>query len=133
MLAGIATGMIASIALEDDKALPVGHTLRLSVARFTSPAPHTFWKEILFRRDFVGFHLRFILLGLLISSATVQFFSTILLTDLGGERVIGFPSHDNNGTGFSWEPHGKYGPYDSDNALLQPRADFMGHNVPFQS
>lgn len=129
VLAGIATSMIVSVALEDG-GVPLRYALDLSVARFTSHDPNAFWYETFFQRDFIAIPLRVLLGALFLSTLGVQFSSTILLSDIDSGRVVGFLGSSTNSTGFSWAdvlfgrtPEGD----------IRWTGDFESHNAPFQS
>ncbi|KAI9147145.1 hypothetical protein HJFPF1_13177 [Paramyrothecium foliicola] len=130
ILGGIATSMIAAVALEQS-----GSSLRdavsLSMARFSSPGPNSFWFETFFRQHFVALPLRLILCLLILSTLAVQFASTILLSDLGMGRVTGFSHFTKNMTGYVWS-QADFGPGTSDGNFTW-HADFRAHHAPFQS
>ncbi|KAF2727921.1 hypothetical protein EJ04DRAFT_569950 [Polyplosphaeria fusca] len=129
LLAGIATSMIASVALEDG-GVPLRNAVDLSVARFASPGPNTFWYETFFQRDFIAVPLRGLLGALILSTLAVQFSSTILLSDIGNGRVVGFLGNSTNSTGFSWA-HATFG--HTADGRFRWTGDFESHNAPFQS
>ncbi|KAJ9606152.1 hypothetical protein H2200_009113 [Cladophialophora chaetospira] len=101
ILAGIATAMVASIALER-RGVPFQDVAQVSIARFSNSGPDAFWMSILFRKTFIELPLRILLLLLLLTTLASQFTSTILLSDLGPGTVISPSITSTNTSGFSY-------------------------------
>ncbi len=100
-LGGIATAMIASISIER-RGIPFKDVAQVSLARFSNSGPDAFWVSMLFRRTFIEYPLRLLLMLLLLFTLASQFTSTILLSDLGQGTVITPAVTSTNTSGFSF-------------------------------